>query len=122
MTRRGNEIDCEMQDEILFELNSADVSSRAYDIIQSVTDVGRRQSRAMFEGDGYTDNSGTYTHNMDRSQARAEHIADILVRQGIAKQCIIARGFGKTNLAVQTPDGVREPRNRRVIIRIVPPR
>jgi outer membrane protein OmpA-like peptidoglycan-associated protein len=32
---------------------------------------------------------------------------------------ILARGYGETRLAVKTANGVKEPRNRRVVIRIL---
>jgi OOP family OmpA-OmpF porin len=40
----------------------------------------------------------------------------MLVAQGIAASSIVAVGRGKRELLVPTPDGVAEPRNRRVEI------
>ena len=45
----------------------------------------------------------------------------MLVHNGIEPQRIAVHGFGKTHLAVQTEDNVREGRNRRVVIRLIPP-
>ena len=56
---------------------------------------------------------------MTLSQARAERVADVLVRQGIKPERILARGYGETRLAVKTGNGVKEPRNRRVVIRLL---
>jgi outer membrane protein OmpA-like peptidoglycan-associated protein len=38
------------------------------------------------------------------------------VGRGVAPDEIVVRSFGETDLLVPTPDGVREPQNRRVEI------
>ena len=65
---------------------------------------------------GYTDTSGSVPYNQRLSQRRAKHVADVLVRMGVPPQALAIAGAGENNLAVPTPDGVREPRNRRVTI------
>jgi outer membrane protein OmpA-like peptidoglycan-associated protein len=56
---------------------------------------------------------------MQLSDARARGVADELARNGIARSRIRTRGFGETNLAVTTADGVREAQNRRVMVRMI---
>ena len=56
---------------------------------------------------------------MVSSRARSEAVAAVLARQGVERERIKTEGLGETHLAVQTGDGVREPRNRRVIIRLI---
>jgi outer membrane protein OmpA-like peptidoglycan-associated protein len=65
---------------------------------------------------GYTDTSGSVPYNLRLSQRRAVHVARILNKMGVPPQAIAVAGAGEANLAVATPDGVREPRNRRVTI------
>lgn len=65
---------------------------------------------------GYTDTSGSAAYNMRLSQRRAVHVAKVLNKMGVPPQAIAVAGRGETDLAVPTPDGVREPRNRRVTI------
>lgn len=122
VTRHGEEVDYEMGDQILFPNDSAEIGPHAYDIIASVAEDARHRARSDIEVQGFTDTSGSHDYNMRLSQARAEHVADLLVRHGISARRIVARGYGETRLAVPTPNGVREPRNRRVIIRILAPR
>jgi outer membrane protein OmpA-like peptidoglycan-associated protein len=43
-------------------------------------------------------------------------VADALAGLGVSKSVISVDWKGKTDLAVQTPDGVREPLNRRATI------
>jgi OOP family OmpA-OmpF porin len=108
-----------MGDQVLFATDSAQVSPRAYDLIASVAADARRNARARLEVQGFTDTSGSHDHNMTLSQARAERVADMLVRHGVRPERILARGYGETRLAVKTGDGVKEARNRRVVIRIL---
>jgi outer membrane protein OmpA-like peptidoglycan-associated protein len=119
VTHRSGETDYEMGDQVLFAVDSAQVSSRAYDLIASVAVDARRNARARIEVEGFTDTSGTHDYNMSLSQARAEHVADLLVRHGVRPERILARGYGETRLAVKTGNGVKEARNRRVVIRIL---
>ena len=111
VTHRSGETDYEMGDRVLFAVDSAQVSSRAYDLIASVAADARRNSRARIEVQGFTDTSGTHDYNMTLSQARAEHVADLLVRHGVKPERILARGYGETRLAVRTGNGVKDARN-----------
>jgi outer membrane protein OmpA-like peptidoglycan-associated protein len=119
VTHRTGETDYEMGDRVLFATDSAQVSRRAYDLIASVAEDARRNARAHVEVQGFTDTSGNHDYNMSLSQARAENVADLLVRHGVKPERILARGYGETRLAVRTGNGVKEARNRRVIIRIL---
>ncbi len=58
-------------------------------------------------------------HNQALSDARARAVADVLARQGVARDRIRTEGMGEEGLAVQTGEGVAEPRNRRVMVRLI---
>jgi outer membrane protein OmpA-like peptidoglycan-associated protein len=61
---------------------------------------------------GHTDTVGTPEANLDLSRRRALSIARYFRARGITLP-ILARGFGESQLAVQTADSVDEARNRR---------
>ena len=65
---------------------------------------------------GYTDRSGSARYNQRLSVRRARHIAHILARMGVPWRAMAVAGRGENDNAVPTPDGVREPRNRRVTV------
>lgn len=65
---------------------------------------------------GHADRSGTDQYNLDLSQKRAEFVRATLIRAGVPAERIRYFAFGETDPAVPTPDGVREPKNRRVEI------
>jgi outer membrane protein OmpA-like peptidoglycan-associated protein len=65
---------------------------------------------------GHTDLVGSDNFNDALARRRAEALRAILIGRGIAADSIVAAGRGKREPAVPTPDGVAEPRNRRVEI------
>jgi OOP family OmpA-OmpF porin len=67
---------------------------------------------------GHTDAVGTDQYNDTLSLRRAERLRTLLIARGIAPDSIRAIGRGKRELRVPTPDGVAEPRNRRVEITV----
>jgi outer membrane protein OmpA-like peptidoglycan-associated protein len=65
---------------------------------------------------GHTDTIGTDEFNDALSLRRAERVRTLLIARGIPPDSITAVGRGERELLVPTPDGVAEPRNRRVEI------
>jgi len=82
--------------------------------------VVRDAPHVMIEVGGYTDTAGDAKVNMELSQRPAEIMADLLINDAIAANRINLHGFGKIHLAVETPDNVSAPKNRRVVIRLDP--
>jgi OOP family OmpA-OmpF porin len=67
---------------------------------------------------GHTDAAGTNEANDRLSQTRADSVATLLVENGVKVEKIETVGRGKRELLVPTADGVAEPRNRRVEVRV----
>jgi outer membrane protein OmpA-like peptidoglycan-associated protein len=67
---------------------------------------------------GHTDTSGGVAYNLRLSERRAKATADGMVALGVPAASMDVTWVGKTDLAVQTPDGVKEPLNRRSTIHI----
>ena len=67
---------------------------------------------------GHTDTSGSVKYNLRLSERRAKAVADAIVGLGVAQDVLKVDWVGKTDLAVPTPDGVKEPLNRRSTISI----
>ena len=65
---------------------------------------------------GHTDAVGSDEYNDKLAQKRAEAVRAMLLARGIPPQDVVAVGRGKRELLVPTPDGIAEPRNRRVEI------
>jgi outer membrane protein OmpA-like peptidoglycan-associated protein len=69
---------------------------------------------------GHTDTSGSVPYNLRLSERRAKAVADALVGLGVSQSNLNVSWVGKTDLAVPTPDGVKEPLNRRATITLTP--
>jgi outer membrane protein OmpA-like peptidoglycan-associated protein len=67
---------------------------------------------------GHTDSSGKNDYNQALSERRVERVRSTLEAGNIAGARMSASARGEEDLAVETGDGVREPRNRRVEITI----
>ena len=61
----------------------------------------------------------TAQQNLDVSQKRAAQVSDALGADGIAAARLESHGLGATNLKIKTGEGVTEPRNRRIEIRLI---
>jgi len=71
--------------------------------------------------DGYTDNVGNAAFNKRLSKARAQAVANALIKNGVAASRVVARGFGKDNPICdnKTAEGRQCNRRVEVIIRNV---
>jgi outer membrane protein OmpA-like peptidoglycan-associated protein len=67
---------------------------------------------------GQTDTVGSAEKNQALSLKRAKMVADFLVSKGVNPENIAVTYHGKGNPLIPTPDGVSEPRNRRVEIMV----
>jgi outer membrane protein OmpA-like peptidoglycan-associated protein len=101
---------------IFFDWDSAVLSSEANLVLDDVVVVVNQTGTASLLLDGYTDLSGSAEYNLGLSERRAQSAADGLIARGIAPDEIVIRAFGEENPLVPTPNGVREPQNRRVEI------
>jgi outer membrane protein OmpA-like peptidoglycan-associated protein len=90
-----------------------DESKRVVDTIMS--EIAKRSVPDVLVV-GHTDTVGNDQLNDALGQQRAEAVRAALIRLGIPAEDIRAISRGKRQLAVQTGDGVPEPRNRRVEI------
>ena len=65
---------------------------------------------------GHTDTSGSKAFNQKLSERRAQTVAGALTQAGVPQSAMTVTGVGQNDLKVPTPDGVREPQNRRTEI------
>ncbi len=103
--------------QVQFESDSAELTPQAR---AALDQLGRALSSAdlssyRFRIEGHTDTVGSADHNLSLSARRADAVVDYLATNyHVARDRMQAVGMGQQDLAVQTPAGVSEPRNRRV--------
>jgi outer membrane protein OmpA-like peptidoglycan-associated protein len=101
--------------EITFDYNSADISSRSLPAVETLgkalTSPDLKDS--TFVVAGHTDAKGGEAYNQDLSERRAETIKRYLIdKYGIAGADLVAVGYGKTK--PKDPANPMDPANRRV--------
>jgi len=104
------------QYEVYFALGKATLSAEASATIAQAAQEYQRTGQAKITVRGHTDTSGNTAANQALSERREKAVSDELLRLGVPADAITGEALGETDLAVQTPKGVREPKNRRVEI------
>lgn len=96
------------------------LTAEALDVIATSIDAARAGGHTRILSEGHTDTSGPKAYNQGLSVRRAEVVKATMVEMGAVPDAIEVNGYGETRVAVETGDGVREPRNRRTEITLVP--
>ena len=117
-----------MPDDQLFGYDSADLQGSAISQLQKLGTLIKRNPKATFTVEGYTDSLGSPEYNLDLSQRRADSVKDYLVNvMGINPEQVETKGYGASKFLV-TPRPVmvnspeeqmeieRQRPNRRVVI------
>jgi len=101
---------------VYFAWNRSWVGPQGMAILKQAADTFKAGGVVTVQVTGYTDRSGSPAYNQRLSVRRARHVAHILAHMGVPWQAMTVAGRGENDNAVPTPDGVREPRNRRVTV------
>jgi len=101
---------------VYFDWNRSWVGPSGTAVLQQAATIYRAGGVVNVQVTGYTDTSGSAGYNQRLSKRRAYHVAQMLARMGVPWNAMTITAHGETDLAVPTPDGVREPHNRRVTV------
>lgn len=82
---------------VRFAFNSAKVRNSEQAVVDRVAGTIKGCQGANVLLKGYTDKTGSATYNQWLSQQRAEAALRALVRQGVARDALTAKGYGETN-------------------------
>ena len=124
----GSGTQLRMPDDQLFNYDSADLQASAISQLQKLGTLIKRNPKATFAVEGYTDSLGSPDYNLELSQRRADSVKQYLVEVvGINPAQISTRGYGASrflvaprSVAFNTPEEQieieRQRPNRRVVI------
>ncbi len=101
---------------VYFTFNKATLTAEARQILQQVTAQAKADPKLRILLVGHADRAGTDAYNLGLSHRRADAVGAQLQREGVVRSRIDERWVGERQPPVPTPDGVREPRNRVVVI------
>jgi len=104
---------------LLFNFGKATLTPESDKIIRHAAKVMNEEiPNATFYVDGYTDNVGSASRNKTLSRARAQAVVNALVMAGVAKDRLVARGFGKEHPLCTNATAEGRKCNRRVEVLI----
>jgi outer membrane protein OmpA-like peptidoglycan-associated protein len=101
-----------------FKMGSVDLTVDSLKLIPDVLEAIRARKSADIIVSGHTDSVGSDEYDRKLSLRRARAVTNVLVARGVNRENIEVTYHGKKNPLIPTPDGVPEPRNRRVEITV----
>lgn len=103
---------------IYFDYDKSNLTPEAQDLINKTAARALESDINGVKVEGNADRSGSDKYNQDLSDRRGNVVRDALIAAGVPADVISTTGLGEGNPAKPTPDGVREPLNRRTEVRI----
>ncbi len=101
---------------ILFGFDSTNLITAQSEILDAIIAAAKAGNQVRLVVSGHADRAGTEPYNLFLSRRRALTVKEALYRRGINPDWITITAHGETRPRIATPDGTREPRNRRVEI------
>ncbi len=105
---------------VYFDFGSWTLTGEQLTTLQQAIATARAGGQSRITIVGHTDTSGAAEFNQSLSLKRANVVAETLVDMGARRAAIQTSGVGETDLALQTRDGVKEARNRRAVVTLMP--
>lgn len=101
---------------LMFETGTAVLTESSLKQIPAIVAASERRGAVSVSITGHTDATGSDKVNDALSLDRAMQVKALLQQKGVKPGLISVTSHGKGNPAIPTPDGVPEPRNRRVVV------
>jgi outer membrane protein OmpA-like peptidoglycan-associated protein len=115
----GDRLILTMPQDILFAVDSFDVSPSLQDDLAKVAQSLEAYPNSSVQILGHTDNTGSASHNQPLSERRANAVADVLLTNGVAVSRIQTIGRGEDQPIASNLDDAGRRQNRRVEIVIL---
>lgn len=101
---------------VYFGFDRAELTPAAVSTVRQAGAEALRGTTQLLEVTGHADRAGSERYNMALSLRRADAVRTLLIAEGVPSEQILVVARGETYPAIQTADGVADPRNRRVVI------
>ena len=99
---------------IEFDNDQSSVKDEYAPVIDKITKFMSENEEYNLHIEGYTDSKGTEEYNEALSQRRADSVADEIVKQGIDKNRVAAKGLGEANPIASNETEEGRAHNRRI--------
>jgi len=101
-----------------FATDSATLTEKASNTLDEFVSAAQGVTLRQVAVAGYTDSTGSASHNRQLSQRRAESVMQYLKSHGLRSQNYTAQGFGASNPVASNSTVAGRAKNRRVEIRV----
>ncbi len=109
-----NEFGCWICEDVYFDVNKAIIKPESYANVDEQVAFLKENKELIVEIQGHTDNTGTKAYNQILSEKRANAVRNYMVKKGISKDRIIAKGYGLTMPLASNDTKAGRAKNRRV--------
>lgn len=116
----GNSVLLTLPGGLTFQTNQAQIKPEFARPLNSIAYVLNRYPSSKVRIVGYTDNTGTYSYNLNLSQQRAYSVRNYLIAQGVAPERMNALGLGPDMPIASNDTAAGREMNRRVTIEVLP--
>jgi outer membrane protein OmpA-like peptidoglycan-associated protein len=109
-----------LKKQVHFQHDSAEILPDSMAILEEIADVlNKHPDIKVVEVQGHTDDTGTAPYNLRLSQSRAEAVVDALVKIGVDRARLQAKGYGQDKPLVPNKSDANRAKNRRVQLMIM---
>lgn len=101
---------------VFFDFDKSNIDASGQSVVDSIAAEAARQNLSAVNIVGHADKSGSEKYNQRLGMKRANAVREALQAKGIEARLLRVESMGESAPMVPTPDGVREPANRRAEI------
>jgi outer membrane protein OmpA-like peptidoglycan-associated protein len=102
--------------DVLFNVDRAELSADGMRTAQKLADILAQDPQGVLLVEGFTDSTGSPSHNLELSQRRAEAVRNALMSMGVSRDRIATRGYGQAYPVASNDNAGNRQLNRRVEI------
>ncbi len=104
---------------IFFRTSSFELEEQSKNELNRLVAFLKENNTVRIEISGHTDNQGTPANNQTLSQNRAKAVNDFLVKEGIAANRLIWKGYGQTQPVAKNDTEEGRAKNRRTEVKVI---
>lgn len=118
--RLGDQLRLTLPENVTFDVDKAVIKSRAQGPLASIAAIMVQYPDTKITVQGFTDSTGSASHNQSLSERRAESVTTLLASNGVDSSRIRTMGLGASRPIASNATAVGRAKNRRVEILIDP--
>ncbi|MGE8498398.1 MAG: OmpA family protein [Pseudomonas sp.] len=104
--------------DVLFDVDRAELKTNGLGNVNKLATFLQENPERKVIIEGYTDSTGSASHNQSLSERRANSVRTALVKMGVSPERIVTQGYGKEYPVASNSDASGRAMNRRVEVTI----